>query len=118
VKDSHAGRKGRGRRRFDDELGGVRWVGGFAGGGVHSTPELDDGVEEEVRGDLHRLQSRRETPTTTGRKVGAKRRWTTSSSSHITPVLCASSSTVPSSPRYASPLSAIHVDLHRVGCRH
>jgi hypothetical protein len=93
-------------------------VGGFAGGGVHSTPELDDGVEEEVCGDLHRLQSRRETPTTTARKVGAKRRWMTSSSSHSTPVLCASSSTVSSSPRYASPLSAIHVDLHRVGCRH
>jgi hypothetical protein len=59
----------------------------------------------------------RETPVATERKVGAKRRRPMGSSSHNTPALCASSSRTVSSLRYASHLSAIHVDLHRVGCR-
>jgi hypothetical protein len=41
-----------------------------------------------------------------------------SSSSHNTPALCASSLRIVSSSRYTSHLSAIHVDLHCVGCRH
>jgi hypothetical protein len=89
----------------------------WAVGGVHSASELDDGVEEEVCGDLHRLQGMRETPVVTGMKVGAKRWRATGSSSHNTPALCASYSRTLSSSRYASHLSAIHVDLHCVGCR-
>jgi hypothetical protein len=49
------GRKERRRRRFDGKLGGVHRAGVRAAGGVHSASELDDGVEEEVCGDLHRL---------------------------------------------------------------
>jgi hypothetical protein len=82
------GGKGKGQRLFDDELGGVRRAVVQAPGRVHSAPELDDGVEEEVRGDLHRLQGVRETPAMMERKVGAKRRQAMGSSSHNTPVLC------------------------------
>jgi hypothetical protein len=72
-------------------------VGGSVDGGVHSALELDDGVEDD-----------------------GEEGWSqaaTGSSSHITPTLRASSSMTVSSSRYASPLSSIHVDLHRVGCR-
>jgi hypothetical protein len=72
-------------------------VGGSVDGGVHSALELDDGVEDD-----------------------GEEGWSqaaTGSSSHITPTLRASSSMTVSSSRYVSPLSSIHVDLHRVGCR-
>jgi hypothetical protein len=77
------GGKGKGQRLFDDKLGGVRRA-------VVSIRRRSSttGVEEEVRGDLHRLQGVRETPAMMERKVGAKRRQAMGSSSHNTPVLC------------------------------
>jgi hypothetical protein len=50
------GGKGKGQRRFDNELGGVHRAVVQAPDHVHSVAELDDGMEEEVRGDLHRLE--------------------------------------------------------------
>jgi hypothetical protein len=71
-------------------------------------------VEGEVRGDFHRQQARREVPAVMGRKVGAKQRWAKGSPSHSSPDLTASLTTAASSSRYASPLSAMHVDLGRM----
>jgi hypothetical protein len=56
----------------------------------------------------------REAPAATGRKVGAKQRRAKGSPSHSSPDLAASSTTATSSSRYASPLSAMHVDLGRM----
>jgi hypothetical protein len=112
-----AGGEGRGWRRFDGELGGVRRVGGHAGGGVHSTPELDDGMEEEVHGDLHQLQGGRETPRMMGEEG-----WSQAAVSdglfvaQHSCTLCVIFDNYIFI-RYACPLSAIHVDLHRVGYR-